>query len=126
MEDVRPYYAKAKVAVAPYRYGEGTKIKVVEAMACGTPVVSTSIGCQGLDVVDGRHLLIADNETDFSRRVIELLRDPARAQALSDAARGLAAEKYSWERLVSALEPKLQELALRTGGERALALSLSR
>ncbi len=115
VEDVRPYYALAKVAIAPYRYGEGTKIKVVEAMACGMPVVSTSIGCQGLDVIDGRHLLIADNETDFSRRVVELLRDTERAQVLSDAARALAAQKYSWQGLISALQPKLQELALRTG-----------
>jgi len=116
VEDVRPYYAMAKVAVAPYRYGEGTKIKVVEAMACGTPVVSTSIGCQGLEVIDGKHLLIADNEADFSRRVAELLRDPERAQALAAAARGLAVEKYSWERLISNLEPKLADLVRRTRG----------
>jgi len=116
VEDVRPYYAMAKVAVAPYRYGEGTKIKVLEAMACGTPVVSTSIGCQGIDVVDGKHLLIADDGVDFSRRVIELLRDPQRAQTLAAAARGLAVEKYSWERLISNLEPKLADLVRRTGG----------
>jgi len=115
VEDVRPYYAMAKVAVAPYRYGEGTKIKVVEAMACGTPVVSTSTGCQGLDVIDGKHLLIADNEADFSRRVVELLRDPERAQALAAAARALAVEKYSWQGLISALEPKLKALVRRTG-----------
>ena len=113
VEDVRPYYAKAKVAVAPYRYGEGTKIKVVEAMACGTPMVSTSIGCQGIEVIDGQHLLIADNETDFSRRVIELLRDGQRAQTLAAAARGLAVDKYSWERLISNLEPKLEHLVRR-------------
>jgi glycosyltransferase involved in cell wall biosynthesis len=113
VQDVRPFYAMAKVAVAPYRYGEGTKIKVVEAMACGTPVVSTSIGCQGLDVIDGKHLLIADGEADFSRRVIELLRDPERGQALAAAARGLAVEKYAWKKLVSDLEPKLGELMHR-------------
>jgi len=67
-------------------------------------------------VIDGRHLLIADNEADFSRRAIELLRDPDRAQALAAAARGLAAEKYSWERLISDLEPKLADLVRRTRG----------
>ena len=82
-------------------------------MACGTPVVSTSIGCQGLDVIDGKHLLIADNETDFSRRVIELLRDSGRGQALASAGRGLAADKYSWQHLISGLEPRLEELAGR-------------
>jgi len=116
VEDVRPYYAMAKVAVAPYRYGEGTKIKVVEAMACGTPVVSTSIGCQGIEVIDGKHLLISDDETDFSRRVIELLRNPERSQALAAAARGLAVEKYAWERLISDLKLKLEDLVRRTRG----------
>jgi glycosyltransferase involved in cell wall biosynthesis len=111
VEDVRPYYQQAKVAVTPYRYGEGTKIKVVEAMACGTPVVSTSIGCQGLEVIDGKHLLIADNETDFSRRVIELLRDPQRSRTIAAAARALAVDKYVWNRIIANLEPALRRLA---------------
>jgi glycosyltransferase involved in cell wall biosynthesis len=115
VEDVRPYYAVAKVAVAPYRYGEGTKIKVVEAMACGTPVVSTSTGCQGLELIDGRDLLIADNETDFSRRVTELLRDAERAQILAASARTLVEEKYGWGTIIAGLEPKLRALVRRTG-----------
>jgi glycosyltransferase involved in cell wall biosynthesis len=115
VEDVRPYYAMAKVAVAPYRHGEGTKIKVVEAMACGTPVVSTSIGCQGIEVTDGRHLLIADNETDFSRRVLELLGDCQRGQMLAACGRTLVEEKYAWGTIISGLEPKLRALVLRTG-----------
>ena len=111
VEDVRPYYEQAKVAVAPYRYGEGTKIKVVEAMACGTPVVSTLIGCQGLEVTDGKHLLIADNEADFSRRVIELLRDSQRSHTVAAAARALAVDKYDWNRIIANLEPALRDLA---------------
>ena len=113
VEDVRPYYAMAKVAVAPYRYGEGTKIKVLEAMACGTPVVSTPVGCQGIDVVDGKHLLIADNEAGFGQRVIELLRNPQRAQMLAEAGRRQAEEKYSWESIICSLEPMLESLAAR-------------
>jgi len=113
VEDVRPYYAMAKVAVAPYRYGEGTKIKVVEAMACGTPMVSTSIGCQGLDVIDRKHLLIADNEPDFSRRVIGLLRNSQRRQTLAAAARVLVEQKYTWEHIIDNLEPELVELVRR-------------
>jgi glycosyltransferase involved in cell wall biosynthesis len=115
VEDVRPYYAMAKVAVAPYRYGEGTKIKVVEAMALGTPIVSTTIGCQGLEVIDAKHLLIADNETDFSRRVIELLRDPERAQMLAASGRTLVEEKYAWGAIIGGLEPKLEALVRQTG-----------
>jgi len=113
VEDVRPYYAMAKVAVAPYRYGEGTKIKVVEAMACGTPVVSTSIGCQGLEVQDSENILIADTETDFRQRVVELLRDCGRARRLGAEARKLVEEKYTWKRLIDSLEPKLVALVER-------------
>jgi glycosyltransferase involved in cell wall biosynthesis len=93
---------------------------VVEAMASGTPVVFTSIGCQGLGVIDGRHLLVADNETDFSRQVMGLLRDPERSHALAAAARALAAEKYSWGRLISDMEPKLEGLVnkMRSGSSR--------
>jgi glycosyltransferase involved in cell wall biosynthesis len=73
-------------------------------------VVSTSIGCQGLEVIDGKHLLIADNETDFSRRVIELLRDRERAETLAAAGRRLAEERYDWSRIISDLAPKLEDL----------------
>jgi glycosyltransferase involved in cell wall biosynthesis len=103
----------AKVAVAPYRYGEGTKIKVVEAMACGTPVVSTSIGCQGLDVRDDEQLMIADEEINFCDRVVELLRDAGRARNLAAAGRKLVEEKYTWNRLIDSLEPKLIALVGR-------------
>jgi glycosyltransferase involved in cell wall biosynthesis len=116
VEDVRPYYLQAKVAVAPYRFGEGTKIKVVEAMACGTPVVSTSIGCQGLEVIDGKHLLIADNETDFSRRVVEVLGDCQRAQLLASAARALVEQKYAWGIIVAGVGAKLERLVRRPDG----------
>jgi glycosyltransferase involved in cell wall biosynthesis len=114
VEDVRPYYAMSRVAIAPYQYGEGTKIKVVEAMACGLPMVSTPTGCQGLEVMDGRHLVIALNQADFSRRVVELLRDRERARSLGVAARALAVERYSWQKLISEVEPKLMELACRS------------
>src|SRR5208337_762159 len=113
VDDVRPYYAMAKVAVAPYRHGEGTKIKVVEAMACGTPVVSTSIGCQGLDVRDDEQLMIADEEINFCDRVVELLRDAGRARNLAAAGRKLVEEKYTWNRLIDSLEPKLIALVGR-------------
>jgi len=119
VEDVRPYYAMSKVAIAPYQYGEGTKIKVVEAMACGLPMVSTPTGCQGLEVIDGQHLVIAANEKDFSQGVVELLRDRDRARSLGAAARALAVEKYSWQRLISEVEPKLLDLAWGAGTRHA-------
>ncbi len=82
-------------------------------MACGTPLVSTSVGCRGLDVVDSRHLLIADTEPEFADRVGRLLRDPKLAQWLATAARKLAEEEYSWSGIVGELEPKLLDLVRR-------------
>jgi glycosyltransferase involved in cell wall biosynthesis len=113
VDDVRGYYAQAKVAVAPYRYGEGTRIKVVEALACGTPLVSTPVGCQGFGVKDEEHVVIAETETGFCNGVVGLLRDAGRARRLAAAGRKLVEEKYTWKRLIGNLEPKLMELAER-------------
>jgi glycosyltransferase involved in cell wall biosynthesis len=118
--DMRDYHAKVRVAAAPYRFGAGTKLKVLEAMACGTPLVSTSVGCRGLDVVQGRHLLIADTEVEFAGQVVRLLCDPRLAQSLATAARELTEEKYSWSRIARELEPKLLGLVGRRPGNPSL------
>jgi len=111
--DMRDYHAEVRVAAAPYRFGAGTKLKVLEAMACGTPVVSTSVGCRGLDVVDSRHLLIADTEVEFADQVVRLLRNPGLSQLFAAAARQLVEEKYSWRSIVGKLEGKLEGLVAR-------------
>jgi sugar transferase (PEP-CTERM/EpsH1 system associated) len=111
VEDVRPYYARAAVSVAPYRYGEGTKLKVLEAMASGVPVVSTTIGCQGLEVRDGEHLLVADTPDAFTERVVALLRDPTHRREIGTHARALIEQKYAWTKIVDDLEPRLWQLA---------------
>jgi glycosyltransferase involved in cell wall biosynthesis len=116
VEDVRPYYARAVVAVAPYRYGEGTKLKVLEAMASGVPVVATTIGCQGIDVVDGEHVLVADSEKDFVDRVISLLRDADKCAHLAGAARRRIEEKYTWKKIVGDVEPHLLALVKQGQG----------
>jgi glycosyltransferase involved in cell wall biosynthesis len=108
--DMRDYHARSRVTVAPYRFGAGTKLKVVEAMACGTPLVSTSIGCHGLDVCSGEHLLIADAKIEFADSVIGLMRDEQLAESLASAARNLAEAKYSWRSIVASLEPKVEAL----------------
>jgi glycosyltransferase involved in cell wall biosynthesis len=95
VDDVRPFLERAAVVVAPILSGGGTRVKVVEAAACGKAIVSTPLGIEGLDFKDGRDLLVADNPAAFAKAVILLLRDPARRAALGAAARQTAT-RYDW------------------------------
>jgi glycosyltransferase involved in cell wall biosynthesis len=114
--DVRPHYCEAEVFVVPSRMGGGTKLKVLEAMALARPVVSTAIGAQGLDVVDGEHVYIADDAAQFAKRVVELLRDRGKASAVGGAAAGLVRTRYTWDRIISPVEEILTQLATRESG----------
>ena len=96
VDDVRPYVRKAAVYVVPLRVGGGTRLKVLDAMAMGKAMVSTSIGCEGINVADGTHLVIADAPDDFARSVVALLNDPGRRRELSRAARARVEELYAW------------------------------
>src|SRR6185503_7113005 len=82
VEDVRPYMSDAAVYVVPLRVGGGTRLKIFEALAMGKPVVSTTVGAEGLPLVPGKHYLRADEPADFARAVVALLRDPARRRRL--------------------------------------------
>jgi glycosyltransferase involved in cell wall biosynthesis len=97
VDDVRPYLRRASVIVAPLRIGAGTRLKVVEGLAMAKPMVSTTIGCEGIDVRSGEHLLIADAAEDFADAVVLLLRDRALGQRLGATGRRLARDQYSWE-----------------------------
>lgn len=111
VEDVRPYYAKAKVAVAPFRYGGGTKLKVLEAMALGVPVVATSVGCQGIKAISGKHLFVEEMKEAFAERVINLLQDEALWKQMATEARRLAEERYSWHSIMSEAVGRLEYLS---------------
>lgn len=95
--DVRIPVAQAAVAVAPIREGGGTRLKILEAMALGTPVVATSKGAEGLeDVTDGEHLLLADDPVLFAEHTVALLRSPDLRARLAAAARRLVEQRYDW------------------------------
>ena len=94
--DLTPYYRAAKVVVVPLRAGGGTRLKILEAMALGRPVVSTPIGCEGLDVVDREHLCVADTPARFARDVVELLSSADHRRRLVRAARRLVETRYDW------------------------------
>jgi glycosyltransferase involved in cell wall biosynthesis len=95
--DVRPYLAAASVAAVPLRQGSGTRIKILEAFAARKPVVSTTVGAAGLDVRDGRHLLLADDELAMSKAIMRLWDEPHLARAITTAAHELVCREYSWE-----------------------------
>lgn len=95
--DVRPHLGRAHVVAVPVRMGGGTRLKVVEALSMAKPMVSTSLGCEGLAVADREHLLIADDAETFAARILELFGDPAFGRRLGLAARTLAEENYSWQ-----------------------------
>jgi sugar transferase (PEP-CTERM/EpsH1 system associated) len=102
--EVHSYLARAAVAVVPLRSGSGQQLKVLEAMAAGTPVVSTSLSAAGLDAVDGEHLLIADNAATMADAVLRLMSDPALCARLVRAARGLVERDHTWSRSAHDLE----------------------
>jgi glycosyltransferase involved in cell wall biosynthesis len=94
--DVRPYLARASVVIAPLRMGSGTRLKLLGAMAMGAAVVSTTLGCEGLAVRGGEHLLVADQPHLFARDVVRLLNDPGLASELGRQGRALVEREYGW------------------------------
>jgi glycosyltransferase involved in cell wall biosynthesis len=78
------------------RVGSGTRLKILEAMAAGVPVVSTSLGAEGLEAADGVHLLTGDSRREFTSALIRLIQDRALAAALANAGLTLVAERYDW------------------------------
>ncbi len=96
VEDVRPYYAAALAVVVPLRVGSGTRLKILEAMAAGVPVVSTTLGAEGLAAINNLHLLLADTAGQISSALTQVLRDSELATDLSCAARSFVTEHYDW------------------------------
>lgn len=100
--DVRPYYEEATVFIVPLRLGGGTRLKIPEAMAMGLPVVSTSVGAEGLDIHPGEDILIADDPTSFAKSVLQLLSDPELRERIAAGGRRLA-RQYDWKELTRPL-----------------------
>jgi len=93
--DTKPYYESCDVVVVPLRQGSGTRLKVLEALAMGCPVVTTSKGVEGLNVTDGEHLLIADTPIDFARQVERVVEDDVLAKRLMASGREMVQQHYS-------------------------------
>jgi sugar transferase (PEP-CTERM/EpsH1 system associated) len=95
--DIRPYLWESAVSIVPLRIGGGTRLKIYEAMAARIPVVSTTIGAEGLDVLDGENIAVADSPDGFAERCLALLEDAEARRKQSEAAWEMVSACYSWE-----------------------------
>jgi polysaccharide biosynthesis protein PslH len=108
--DVRPYVDDAAVYVLPLQVGSGTRLKVFEAMAMGKAIVSTRVGVEGLPVIPGDHLLIADKPEEFAAAVVRLLDDVSLRRRLGSAARQLVESRYGWPQVAQSFHDTLEHV----------------
>lgn len=104
VDDTRPILSESSVFIAPIRIGGGTKLKLLEAMAMELPVVSTSVGCEGLNVTHEENILIADDPKEFASHVTKLLKESELREKIGKQAREFVKKKYNWEVIVAQLE----------------------
>lgn len=110
LQDVRPEVAKSWLSVVPLRMGAGTRLKIIESMALGTPVVSTRKGAEGLDVKHGENILLADTPVEFSKAVLDVLHTPLLRSSLSKKGQALVKAKYSAEAMGTKFNSLLQQI----------------
>jgi len=103
VDDVVPYINAADVCIAPIRFGSGTRLKILEFMACEKPVISTSIGAEGIDVINGEHILIEDDFAEFVRKIVHLIEDRKFASNLGKNANSLVKKLYDWKHITKNL-----------------------
>ena len=112
VDDVQVELDRADVAIVPIRVGAGTRLKVIEALANRLPMVTTTVGCEGIDVTDGHTALIADDPVGFAGAVLRLVADGGLRQALGDAGSDLFEQRYTW----AAIQHGVEALARSTAG----------
>ena len=108
--DVRPYYLEALAAVVPLNVGGGSRLKVLEAMAAGVPVVSTTLGAEGLDVNDGENILLVESVTKIAAAIFKLIDDPDLSTRLIAGGGQLVRRRYDWSMLGAKLRDEYQTL----------------
>lgn len=110
VDDVRPYLRKGQVFICPVRLGGGFRGKILEAMAIGRPIVSTSLGTAGIPAVHRENIITADNSEGFAQGILNLMNDESLYEKIRSNARKLAEDKYAWERGVEILEAVLEKM----------------
>jgi len=110
VDDVAKFLIASDLAIAPLLHGSGTRLKVVEYFSAGLPVISTSVGVEGLDVRNSVDVIIEDDVNNFASKIIELLEDEDKRAKIGNSARSLALEKYDWFTITEKLDTVLGEL----------------
>jgi glycosyltransferase involved in cell wall biosynthesis len=111
VDDVRPYLDEGSVYVVPLRAGSGTRMKIFEALGMAKPVVSTTVGAEGLALRPDKEFIAADEPQEFADAVVSLLHDEARRRALGEAGRSLVVERYSWGQVAREFEAQCEGVA---------------
>jgi glycosyltransferase involved in cell wall biosynthesis len=101
--DVTPFLAESRVVVAPLRAGGGSRLKIMEALDVGRPVVATSVGCEGIEDLVGQGVVVADTAAGLAEAVGGLLLDPTRASALGQAGHDAVSAEHTWDRALAPL-----------------------
>jgi glycosyltransferase involved in cell wall biosynthesis len=113
--DVRPHLARASVLAVPLRIGGGSRLKILEALGCGVPVVSTRVGAEGLELRDGEHLAVVEDVEQMAPALVHCLRNPAAAREQAGRGRRVVVARYDWWPLADRLEQSWEK-CLRPAG----------
>src|SRR5206468_1499634 len=107
--DVRPFLGRCGVMAVPLRIGGGSRLKILEALACGLPVISTAVGGEDLSVKAGRDFVKADAPEEMARELVQAIRAPGPIRAMAEHGRQLVLERYDWDALAGKLEQVWEE-----------------
>lgn len=116
VESIQPYMESSTIMIVPLRCGGGTRLKILEAMAAGLPVVSTTIGAEGLNINDGENILLADSPEGFTDAITRILSDVTLMQSVRTKARQLVENQYDWSIISKKLDQAYQNLFVQDKG----------
>lgn len=111
VDDIRPYVASAAAYIVPLRIGGGTRLKILDALSMSKAIISTAIGCEGLEVEDGKSIVVANTPAEIAAAILKVLRDPALAQRLGQEGRALVERRYDWSAVAKGLMQVYQQSA---------------
>jgi len=110
VKDVREYIAKGQIFIVPLKTGSGMRIKILNSLAMGKAIVSTSVGCEGIEVTDGENIFIADSKEEFTEKILCLLNNESKRKRLGENGLKLVKKKYRWEKIVENIENEYKEI----------------